>query len=480
MAEESPGASQSKSEEESSSPERLGQEMAHTPPPPPPPGPPVLRAGEMGFVRRVLLAVGLAVLAVTVALFLWYAIYVLLLAFAGVLIAVALRSSADWVSRKTGLGEGWSLAGVILGLAGFFVAVGWLAGPSLVRQVDELTNQLPGVINAFETQVLKYGWGRQLLGRTTPPGADNPAPAVNPDTQSGQQPPQGDEPAAGGTGGTGSGGGAPPESSPQASNQDNPPKQDTPSTRAAQPPPGNGNGNGGGIAGGAINPQAVLGTAQRYLQLVIQAVVTVVVVLVVGIYLAASPRLYTKGLLHLVPHPARPRVGQVLSEVGYVLKWWLLGQLVPMAVIGVFTALGLWLIGIPMWFLLGLLAALFNFIPNFGPVISFIPAALLALATGDPSKILWVALLYLIAQCLEGYVLTPLVQRKAVELPPVLTILGQVLMGILAGGLGVVLAAPLMAAAVVVVQMLYVQDALGDPVQTPREGQDRSGPDQSG
>jgi predicted PurR-regulated permease PerM len=200
----------------------------------------------------------------------------------------------------------------------------------------------------------------------------------------------------------------------------------------------------------------------------LQALIGVVVVLAAGIYLAATPRLYTNGLLHLVPKPHRAAAAELLCKIAYVLRHWMLGQLVPMAVIGTLTAIGLKLIGIEMWLIIGLLAALFNFIPNFGPLVSFVPAFLLALAA-DPSKAMWVVALWVVAQCLEGYVLTPLVQRRAVELPPALTILVQVLMGLLLGTLGVILAAPLAAAGMVVVQTLWVREALGDPVTTPDE-----------
>ena len=105
------------------------------------------------------------------------------------------------------------------------------------------------------------------------------------------------------------------------------------------------------------------------------------------------------------------------------LRWWMIGQLVPMAVIGTLTAIGLKIIGVDLWLILGLLAALFNFIPNFGPLLSGVPAFLLALAD-SPTKAAWVVLLYVAAQSLEGYVLTPLVQRRAVELPPALLIQG--------------------------------------------------------
>ncbi len=211
-----------------------------------------------------------------------------------------------------------------------------------------------------------------------------------------------------------------------------------------------------------------VGTASRLVQGVIGALVAVIVVVVVAIYLAAQPRLYVRGSLHLLPYGMRPRALEIFHEVGFVLRRWMVAQLIPMVVIGILTAVGLKIIGVQMWLTLGLLAALFNFIPNFGPFISFIPAALFAISD-DPSKVLWVAALYLFAQSLEGYVLTPLVQRKAVELPPALLILTQVLMGTLGGGIGLVLAAPLTAAALVVIMMAYVREALDDPVKVPSE-----------
>src|SRR6185295_16753182 len=119
--------------------------------------------------------------------------------------------------------------------------------------------------------------------------------------------------------------------------------------------------------------------------------------------------------------------------------------------------------GVPLWLPLGLLAALLNFIPNFGPVIAAVPAVLIALAD-NPAKAAWVVALSVAAQNLEGYLITPLVQRRAVEMPPALTILSQVLMGLLLGPLGVILAAPMTAAAIVVLKMLYVEDTLGTPV----------------
>ena len=124
------------------------------------------------------------------------------------------------------------------------------------------------------------------------------------------------------------------------------------------------------------------------------------------------------------------------------------------------TTIGLWLLDVPLALVLGLIAALFTFIPNIGPILSAIPAVLFGL-TVSPQQALYVGLLYGGIQVVESYLLTPLVQRKTIELPPALTLAAQVLLGVTFGGLGVALAAPLTAVTVVGTRMLYVEDALG-------------------
>jgi predicted PurR-regulated permease PerM len=148
-----------------------------------------------------------------------------------------------------------------------------------------------------------------------------------------------------------------------------------------------------------------------------------------------------------------------------------------MVAIGILTGLGLWVIGVPMWLPLAILAALLNFIPNFGPIIAAVPALLIALAN-DPTDALWVAGLYVLAQNLEGYLIMPLVQRRAVEMPPALTIMSQVLLGMLLGPLGVVLAAPLTAAALVLIKMLYVQDTLRTATELPSDNKGKGKDDE--
>jgi predicted PurR-regulated permease PerM len=174
----------------------------------------------------------------------------------------------------------------------------------------------------------------------------------------------------------------------------------------------------------------------------------------------------------LFPPRRRNRMTEVMLEMCATLRFWMLGQLVPMIVIGTITWLGLWWIGVPMAATLGILAGLFNFIPNFGPLVSLIPAMLLAM-TDSPEKALWVVGLYVVAQTLEGYVLSPLVQKKMVLLPPALTISVQVLLGVLVGAIGVALAAPLTAVGLVLVKMLYVEDVLHEPAELPTDAHEK-------
>ncbi|QYF93267.1 AI-2E family transporter [Massilia sp. PAMC28688] len=187
----------------------------------------------------------------------------------------------------------------------------------------------------------------------------------------------------------------------------------------------------------------------------------IVFALVVGLFLAMAPSLYVKGLLHLVPLDKRDRAREVLNATGDTLGSWLMAKLISMVVIGVLTTLGLWFIGIDLALVLGVIAALLSFIPNFGPVISLLPAALIALIIG-PDQLAYVVALYIGVQVFESYLLTPFLQQRMADLPPALTISMQVLLGSLAGIIGIILATPLTAAVMVMVKMWYVEDLLGD------------------
>jgi predicted PurR-regulated permease PerM len=182
----------------------------------------------------------------------------------------------------------------------------------------------------------------------------------------------------------------------------------------------------------------------------------------VGIFLAADPGTYRRGALLLVPPARRPRVDEVLGEIGETLLRWLSGRLLLMAAIGVLSWVGLLLLGVPLALALALIAGLLSFIPNIGPVVSAVPAMLIA-ASVTPMLAVWVAVLYLAIQTAETYLLEPFVVRKTVDLPAATNIGFQLLMGTWLGVPGLTVATPLLAALTVAITRFYVEDALGDP-----------------
>lgn len=182
----------------------------------------------------------------------------------------------------------------------------------------------------------------------------------------------------------------------------------------------------------------------------------VYVVLFLGIFFTASPKIYIQGMVKLFPAPAREKATEVLSKIGTTLRKWLKGQILSMLIVTVLTAIGLWALGMPMVFVLALIAGLLNFIPNFGPLIAMIPAVLVGFMQ-SPTTALLVAILYILVQVLESNVITPQIQKRLIQIPPALIILSQLFMGVLTGGWGLVLATPLIAILMVVVNELWVK-----------------------
>jgi predicted PurR-regulated permease PerM len=194
---------------------------------------------------------------------------------------------------------------------------------------------------------------------------------------------------------------------------------------------------------------------------VLGALANVVIIVFVGIYFASSPRAYTNGFLKLVPMRKRARMGEVLDNIGDTLGRWLIGKGCSMLIVAVILSTGLTLLGVPLGLILGIIAGLMDFIPYLGPIMGGVPAVLIALSSSTDLALYTLLLLFAI-QMLDGYVLLPLIEARAVALPPALTIIMQLIFGTLFGFAGVALATPLTAALVVLVGMLYVEDILGD------------------
>lgn len=213
-----------------------------------------------------------------------------------------------------------------------------------------------------------------------------------------------------------------------------------------------------------VRPGALtLGRATWILSSTAAALGAFLVVVFIGIYLAAQPRLYQRGFMHLLPRRLRPRAYEVLDEIGFVLRWWLVGRIATMILVGLAAGLGLWWLGVPFAITLGALTGLLEFIPYIGPVLAAAVPLLIAFNI-DPTLAFYVLALYVCIQTLEGYLLTPLVEQRTVSLPPALVVFATILLAALAGPVGVVLASPLTASCIVAVRLLYVEDVVEQPL----------------
>lgn len=312
-------------------------------------------------------------IAILVFLFVWFQIHLLLLAFAGILVAVILRAITTLIERYLRFDGMLAYATTLFLIGALIAGVAFLLVPRIEAQVSELMHTLPDSIYRLEAPLGRSKAGQDLLARVHQ--------AVQ-KTQIGLQIPQ--------------------------------------------------------VASAIGN-----------------GVTDLIILLVIGFFAALNPCWYELGLLALIPEPKRGRLRSIASDLQRQLRWWMLGQLLPMVVLGVGSAVGLSLLHVQLAWTLGLVTGLAIFLPYAGTVLSGIPAMLMGLQR-SPHTALWVLVLYTILHVTEGYLLTPLVQRKAVRLPPVVTILTQYFFWTVAGILGLAMAAPLASAGIVLLKELYL------------------------
>jgi len=244
---------------------------------------------------------------------------------------------------------------------------------------------------------------------------------------------------------------------------------------------------GGDTTAAAVTPPATAGSQLRakilgqlsgatqyffpFLSSTLAVAAGIVLVLFLAIYVAVEPQTYHDGLMHLFPHDARVRAGEVLTAIATVLRKWLVTQLIAMLVIGTVTTVVLLLLDVPAAFPLGVLAGLLEFIPTVGPILSAVPAIAMGFVD-SPEKALWVTIAYVGIQFLENHLLIPLLMREGVDIPPAMTIIAQALMALVFGFLGLLVAVPILAAGMVTVKMLYVEDVVGDDIDVLDAGPD--------
>nr|WP_246347440.1 AI-2E family transporter [Brevundimonas basaltis] len=220
---------------------------------------------------------------------------------------------------------------------------------------------------------------------------------------------------------------------------------------------------GSGLMGGA---GGLVGRVGGYAISAVSVATSLVLLVIAGVFLAVSPRLYRDGAILLFPPPRREAMRESANATGQALKAWLLGQLTDMVVVGVMTGIGVALIGLPSPLALGLIAGLLAFVPIVGSIAGAVPALLVA-AQGGWELMAWTLLVYIIVQQVEGNLIYPFIQKRAVKLPPVLTLFGILAFGTLFGFLGVFVATPLLVVLFVNVRLLYLRRTLGEDISTP-------------
>lgn len=204
------------------------------------------------------------------------------------------------------------------------------------------------------------------------------------------------------------------------------------------------------------------GAAQKTLQFFLQGAKTtfiaiggVVFALIIGVYLAVDADSYFNGTVRTFPPKHREQAQDVLKKCSQVVRVWFRAQLIDMAIIGLITTLGLWIVGVKYWALFGLLTAILGIIPYVGVMIVVIVVSLITLAT-DASLVPWVLLIFFITQQIEGNVVLPMVMKGQVEIPEALLIVVMLFFGFWFGLLGVFIAPPLLAVMICLYQELYL------------------------
>jgi predicted PurR-regulated permease PerM len=192
----------------------------------------------------------------------------------------------------------------------------------------------------------------------------------------------------------------------------------------------------------------------------------VLIVFFGGVFLASEPRFYRTGAIKLVPEAKRGVLAQAMDESERALRLWLKGELIAMLVIGVMTGGGLWLLGVQSWLVLGILAGFFEFVPFAGPILSAIPGILIALVQ-SPELALWTTLMYIFVQHSEAYLIQPIIQQYAVDVPAVVLLFSLLAFAVLFGAIGILFAAPLTVVVYVLVKRLYVIEVLDTPTPIP-------------
>jgi predicted PurR-regulated permease PerM len=329
---------------------------------------------EYTFVQKVWIAGGILALIVIFLLLFEATFNVLILIFAGVLIASYFRGISRYLHKKTGWKSWITLAISTVGTLLLVVGLFWLMGATVASQAEQLEDTLPAIVEDVEATLRGSAVGAELVEKIEE----------------------------------------------------------------------------------VRNSGEMTTYISRFFATTFGFIGDFYIILIIGIFFTASPQLYKNGITQMVPPRGREKAEDVQKKLGTGLKKWLAGKFIAMLAVFTLTAIGLVILGIPMWLALALLAGLLNFVPNFGPLAAMIPAVLVGLAI-SPSTALIIAIMYIGIQLLESSIINPQAQKKLIKIPPALIIISQLLVGALSGIWGVILATPLVLMIIILVQELYVK-----------------------
>ncbi|QQL49474.1 AI-2E family transporter [Mucilaginibacter ginkgonis] len=205
----------------------------------------------------------------------------------------------------------------------------------------------------------------------------------------------------------------------------------------------------------STNSQKMMGTVQSFFSTSFGVLGNLYIILLLSIFFTVSPALYTDGIILLFPPERKPVARHIISRISASLKGWVKSTILTMVVLATMISIGLTIMGIPAALVLGLFTGMLRLVPNFGAIIAMVPGTLLGLTEGTGTGII-VALIYIVSQTIVNNIVAPLVQKRMINMPPALTIISQVIMGTLSGGLGIILAVPLLAIVFILVEELYI------------------------
>ncbi len=200
------------------------------------------------------------------------------------------------------------------------------------------------------------------------------------------------------------------------------------------------------------------GKITSYLGSAFGALASLIMVLVIGLFIAMEPRIYDRGLQWMVPRDLRGEFAITIEQMATTMRRLLAGRLFGMALEGVMTGIALAVAGVPMALVLGIITGILAFIPNIGAITSGVLMVAVGFSAGTHTGLLAIAI-YFFIQTFDGYVVIPMVARRTVDLPPALTLSAQILAGTLFGVLGLTLADPLTAMIKVALERSSEQEA---------------------